>query len=264
MIPYIQHFIPRSYNYDFNTYYKKGGRIQKCQDGSKNNFEGGNQIQFIPKLNTLLDLVDYFSSKNAISKIADKQLEGNRRSTELSKQAMPTEIYSKRSEGPIRQSAQFRKNQIGISKPMTSDANQHTLNQLLRDQYRDQINSETQTQLSNKRLQDDQQIIAEKQRYANIRDQIAQNNRKIDALGEKTRYNIEANKLKQLKDNESLLLGQEKSMYNKDLLARQKVENSLRSANAQQQYLNDLAKLFQNKGGFNGMSEEDREHYQNN
>lgn len=106
-------------------------------------------------------------------------------------------------------------------------------------------------------------LLAQKQQYANIRNQISNENRNRWYQGLAQLDMADANKIGQQTQNVKNLIYQFRQDYAKDLQNRTAIEDKLDSINAETKYQNDLKQLFESFGGFNSMSASEKEQWGN-
>ena len=102
-------------------------------------------------------------------------------------------------------------------------------------------------------------LLAQKQQYANIRNQISNENRNRWYQGLAQLDMADANKIGQQTQNVKNLIYQFRQDYAKDLQNRTDIEDKLNSINAETKYQNDLKQLFESFGGFNSMTAGEKE-----
>lgn len=172
----------------------------------------------------IMGVFDFLTSKSAINRTADKQKDAVKKGMIGSQQEMPTEFYSKYSDNGIHRMYRSHINNMRQYKSATSDANRSMAEKLMRDAVVSQMENERDTKLSQSIDQDNDEVLAQKQQYANMRTQITNENKNRGAQGLAQSDMIEANRIGQQAQNTKNLIYQFRQNYAKDLEARKNAE----------------------------------------
>jgi hypothetical protein len=207
----------------------------------------------------LLGIGDFIASTRGINRTTQKMKDAIRNGMIGSQQQMPTEFYSRFSDNGLHRMYDDRVKEMRKYKTVTSDPNQVMAERLMRDAGVDQIKGERDTKFSQMIDQYNDKLLAQKQQYANIRNQISNENRNRWYQGLAQLDMADANKIGQQTQNVKNLIYQFRQDYAKDLQNRTDIEDKLNSINAETKYQNDLKQLFESFGGFNSMTAGEKE-----
>lgn len=125
----------------------------------------------------LLGIGDFLASKIGIDRTAQKMKDAVRKGMIGSQQQMPPEFYSRFSDNGLHKMYDDRIKAMRQYKTVTNDPNQATAERLIRDANIDQMENERDTKFSQMIDQYNDKSLAQKQQYANLRTQIANENR---------------------------------------------------------------------------------------
>ena len=211
----------------------------------------------------LLGIGDFIASTRGINRTTQKMKDAIRKGMIGSQQQMPTEFYSRFSDNGLHRMYDDRVKEMRKYKTVTSDPNQVMAERLMRDAGVDQIKGERDTKFSQMIDQYNDKLLAQKQQYANIRNQISNENRNRWYQGLAQLDMADANKIGQQTQNVKNLIYQFRQDYAKDLQNRTDIEDKLNSINTETKYQNDLKQLFESFGGFNSMTAGEKEQWGN-
>lgn len=144
-----------------------------------------------------------------------------------SQQQMPTEFYSRFSDNGLHRMYNDRIKSMRQYKTSTSDPNKVLAERLMRDMNVDQLEGERDAKFSQMIDQYNDKLLAQKQQYANIRTQIANENRNRWAQGLAQLDMADANKITQQTQNIKNLIYQLRGDYAKDLNEKQALQAQL-------------------------------------
>jgi hypothetical protein len=125
----------------------------------------------------LLGVGDYIASTVGINRTSRKMKEAIRKGMIGSQQQMPSEFYSRFSDNGLYRMYDNRIQNMRQYKTVTSDPNQVMAERLMRDMNVDQMENERDTKFSQMIDQYNDKLLAQKQQYANIRNQIVNENK---------------------------------------------------------------------------------------
>lgn len=125
----------------------------------------------------VMGIGDFITSTIGINRTTQKMKDAIRKGMIGSQQQMPTEFYSSFNDNGLHRMYDQRIKNMRQYKTITSDPNQVMAERLMRDMQVDQLEGERNTQFSQLIGQYNDKLLAQKQQYANIRNQIANENR---------------------------------------------------------------------------------------
>ena len=125
----------------------------------------------------LLGVGDYIASTVGINRTSRKMKEAIRKGMIGSQQQIPSEFYSRFSDNGLYRMYDNRIQNMRQYKTVTSDPNQVMAERLMRDMNVDQMKNERDTKFSQMIDQYNDKLLAQKQQYANIRNQIINENK---------------------------------------------------------------------------------------
>ena len=238
--------------------------VSSSENGLKGS-SGSGFRSFLKNINPdmIMGLTDFLISRGTINRIADKQKDAIRKGMLGSQQQMPTEFYSKFSDNGLHRMYDNRIRNIRQYKTSNSDPRLVMAERLVRDMNVDQLEGERDTKFSQMIDQYNDKLLTQKQQYANLRTQIANENRNRWSQGLANLDMVEANRIGQQTQNSKNLIYQFRQNYAKDLQDRLSQEEVLNRMNADTKYQNQLKELFESYGGFDAMSKEDSERWGN-
>lgn len=222
-----------------------------------------NKNKFFINPDMILGIADFITSARAINKTADIEKDAIRKATQLSQQQKPTEFYSRFSDNGLLRSYDDRLKTIRQYKTVNSDPNQVMAERLMRDQQADELINDRNTKFSQLIGEYNDKLLGQKQTYANIRNQIVNENRTRLGQGLMQEAMVDSRKVTQNAQNLKNLIYQFRDSYARDLNERRATEEFINQTNSQTEFTNNLKQLFMNRGGWNAMSEEEKERYGN-
>lgn len=190
----------------------------------------------------IMGISDFITSSLAINRSSNKMKDAIRKGMIGSQQQMPTEFYSRFSDNGLHRVYNDRIKNMRQYKTVTSDPNQVMAERLMRDMNIDQIENERDAKFSQMIDQYNDKLLAQKQQYANMRTQIANENRNRWAQGLAQLDMVDANKVTQKAQNVKNLIYQLRQDYAKDLNEKQALQGQL----AQQKASGDFSNWYTN------------------
>ena len=190
----------------------------------------------------LLGAADFFASARAINKTANIEKDAIRKATQLSQQQKPTEFYSTFNDNGLFRSYDDRIKNIRQYKTVTNDPNQVMAERLMRDQQADQLIGERDTKFSQLIGEYNDKLLGQKQTYANIRNQIENENRIRLAEGLRQESMVDARKTMQNAQNLKSLIYQLRTDLGKDQSAKAAAESQLKQMRANAEFQAALEK----------------------
>ena len=190
----------------------------------------------------LLGAADFFASARAINKTANIEKDAIRKATQLSQQQKPTEFYSTFNDNGLFRSYDDRIKNIRQYKTVTNDPNKVMAERLMRDQQADQLIGERDTKFSQLIGEYNDKLLGQKQTYANIRNQIENENRIRLAEGLRQESMVDARKTMQNAQNLKSLIYQLRTDLGKDQSAKAAAEGQLRQMRANAEFQTALEK----------------------
>lgn len=178
---------------------------------------------------------DFITSSTGINRTTQRMKDAIRKGMIGSQQQMPTEFYSRFSDNGLYRMYDDRIKNMRQYKTMTNDPNRVMAEQLTRDMYIDQIESERNTKLSQMINQYNDKLLAQKQQYANIRNQITNENKNRWYQGLAQLDMADANKIGQQTQNVKNLIYQFRQNNARDLQEKaqaQVISQRLKADNA--------------------------------
>lgn len=195
----------------------------------------------------IMGLSDFIASSSGINRSTEKMKDAIRKGMIGSQQQMPTEFYSKFNDNGLHRMYDQRIKNIRQYKTATSDPNQVMAERLMRDMQVDQLEGERDTQFSQLIGQHNDKVLAQKQQYANIRNQIVNENRNRWAQGLAQLDMADANKINQQTQNVKNLIYQLRQDYAKDLNEKQALQGQLAQQKASGDFNNWLTNFSNSK-----------------
>jgi hypothetical protein len=125
----------------------------------------------------VMGIGDFITSTIGINRTTQKMKDAIRKGMIGSQQQMPTEFYSRFSDNGLHRMYNDRIKSMRQYKTSTSDPNKVLAERLMRDMNVDQLEGERDAKFSQMIDQYNDKLLAQKQQYANIRTQIANENR---------------------------------------------------------------------------------------
>lgn len=186
----------------------------------------------------LMGLGDFILSTRGINRSTEKMKDAIRKGMIGSQQQLPTEFYSSFNDNGLHRMYDDRIKNMRQYKTVTSDPNQVMAERLMRDMQVDQLEGERNTQFSQLIGQYNDKLLAQKQQYANIRNQITNENRNRWAQGLAQLDMADANKINQQTQNAKNLIYQLRQDYAKDLNEKQALQGQLAQQKASGDYSN--------------------------
>lgn len=190
----------------------------------------------------VMGIGDFITSTIGINRTTQKMKDAIRKGMIGSQQQMPTEFYSRFSDNGLHRMYNDRIKSTRQYKTSTSDPNKVLAERLMRDMNVDQLEGERDAKFSQMIDQYNDKLLAQKQQYANIRTQIANENRNRWAQGLAQLDMADANKITQQTQNIKNLIYQLRGDYAKDLNEKQALQAQL----AQQKAAGDFSNWFTN------------------
>lgn len=212
----------------------------------------------------LYGFADFVISQNAINKGNRKMKDAILNGMIGSQVSMPTELYSKFSDYGLRRMYNDNIRESRIFKRTTSDPIQALAENTMKSASIAKIKNERDTKYAQLLSQHTDKVLAQKQQYAAQRDQIAATNRNNWYKGLAQLDMQDANKAAQDAQNIKSLLYQFRQDNAKDLQERLAIKDKLLEINANTDYTNKLKQLFESKGGFDALTDEEKEQFDNN
>jgi hypothetical protein len=126
---------------------------------------------------SLLGLGDFIASTRGINRTSDKMKEAIRKGMRGSQQDFPAEYYSRFSDNGLHKMYDDRIKAMSQYKTTSNDPNQIIAEHLMRDLNIDRMKNERDTKFSQMIDQYNDKLLSQKQQYANIRSQIANENK---------------------------------------------------------------------------------------
>lgn len=247
---------------DRPIFYKEGGKILKAKEGSQfGHIESDKEFFINPDM--ILGIGDFITSVRGINRSNQKMKDAIYKGMIGSQQQMPTEFYSRFSDNGLHRMYADRINNMRQYKTVTSDPNQVMTEGLMRDMNVDQMENERDTKFSQIIDQYNDKLLAQKQQYSNMRTQIVNDNKNRWYQGLAQLDMADANKISQQTQNVKNLIYQLRGNYAKDLERRNQIEEKLNQINANIDAQNELKKLFNEIGGFDGMTPEEKTRWGN-
>lgn len=194
----------------------------------------------------LLGIGDFLASKMGINRTAQKMKDAVRKGMIGSQQQMLPEFYSRFSDNGLHKMYDDRIKTMRQYKTVTNDPNQATAERLIRDANIDQMENERDTKFSQMIDQYNDKLLAQKQQYANLRTQIANENRNRWNQGLAQLDMIDANKVGQQTQNIKNLIYQFRQDNARDLLEKQQAEMMSKRLKAQNDFESELRSRFGN------------------
>lgn len=160
---------------------------------------------------------------------------------------MPSEFYSRFSDNGLYRMYDNRIQNMRQYKTVTSDPNQVMAERLMRDMNVDQMENERDTKFSQMIDQYNDKLLAQKQQYANIRNQIVNENKNKWYQGLAQIDMTEANRIGQQTQNVKNLLYQFRQNYARDMQEKQQAQLASRQLQADNAYKTDLMSRYGNE-----------------
>lgn len=195
----------------------------------------------------LLGVGDYIASTVGINRTSRKMKEAIRKGMIGSQQQMPSEFYSRFSDNGLYRMYDNRIQNMRQYKTVTSDPNQVMAERLMRDMNVDQMENERDTKFSQMIDQYNDKLLAQKQQYANIRNQIVNENKNKWYQGLAQIDMTEANRIGQQTQNVKNLLYQFRQNYARDMQEKQQAQLASRQLQADNAYKADLMSRYGNE-----------------
>lgn len=221
-----------------NTYNTGLNGLNKTNNSNKQSFYGGSGSGFLDRLENinpdmLLGIGDFITSARGINRTTQKMKDAIRKGMIGSQQQMPTEFYSQFSDNGLHRMYDDRVKNMRQYKTVTSDPNQVMTERLMRDMNVDQMIAERDTKFSQMIDQHRDKTLAQKQQYANIRNQIVNENKNRWYQGLAQLDMADANKVGQQTQNVKNLIYQFRQDNARDMQARQQAELASNQLQAQ-------------------------------
>lgn len=210
-----------------------------------------------------LGLADFIVSAMNIDKVNKKTKEAISKGIIGSQQQKSLEFYPRFSDYGINRMFNSRKNDIRTNQTVTSDPNQVSMDRLTRDMYIDKLQDEQDTKQTQIIDSYDNDMLARKQQYSNLRTQIDNENRSRLYQGLAQQDMADANKLIQHAQNVKNYIYQHRVNLGKDIEMRNRLNAQYQASKVNADYLKDLKALFDGKGGFNSVPDNIKDIYGN-
>lgn len=233
-------------------------------EGTLSGGEGKSFLDFIKRINPDMigGLSDFLVSSRAINKSSDQMKSAIRQGMIGSQKQMPTEFYPIFSDNGLQRLYNNRINDMRLYKSTYSDPKVAIAERYMRDANADQLKNERDTKFSEAYSQYRNNILAQKQNYANMRTQIADENKKNWYTGLAQMDMQDANKTNQQAQNVKNLIYQLRTDFATDEAERASALSSKRAIEAQNNMEAELLNTF--KPQFDALPKEVRDKYNDN
>lgn len=207
---------------------------------------GTGSLEYRPydTMNTLFGVADFITSTAGINKTSQKMKDAIRKGMIGSQQQKPTEFYSRFSDNGLYKMYDDRIKNMRQYKTVTSDPNQVMAERLMRDMNVDQMENERDTKMSQLIDQYNNNLLAQKQQYSNMRTQITNENKNRWYQGLSQLDMTEANRIGQQAQNVKNLIYQFRTDHAKDLQERLQAQESSKQLQAQNNFEADLHQKY--------------------
>lgn len=193
---------------------------------------------------SLLGLGDFIASTRGINRTSDKMKEAIRKGMRGSQQDFPAEYYSRFSDNGLHKMYDDRIKAMSQYKTTSNDPNQIIAERLMRDLNIDRMKNERDTKFSQMIDQYNDKLLSQKQQYANIRSQIANENKNRWQQGLAQLDMTEANRIGQQTQNIKNLLYQFRQDNARDIQERQQAELVSKQLHSQNAFEAELSSKF--------------------
>ena len=209
--------------------------------GNGNDNDDGGQFNF----NKLADIASYINSMVTINKNAKLEKDAIRIGMEGSQKSMPTEYYSRFSDNGLHRAYDDRIKSMQNFQSVSADPNTTMSERLMRDMKVDEMKNERDTKFGQMIDQYNNTILAQKQKYAEQRREIADANRQSWAAGMAALKKVDINTALQKAHNNDMMLNQIRGDYNRDIAEKQQAETRKNYALANDAMMKEFANLYE-------------------
>lgn len=247
-----------------NDKFKSGGKIKKCQKGDKlNNPDYGTKpskfAEYLKSLNwedMLLGTADFVATSTGINKNKNLEKEGIAASMLGAQKATPTELYPIYTDKLINYQYDQEIDKLRNSPLLVSDAKLNYIYQLEKEKAITNLEKEKHVQKSKDVNEYNQQLLATKQKYNIIRNDVANENKKNWATGLTALKAADQKAVLQNTQSIKNLIYQMRHNIAQDKQERAAIEEKINQTNADINFKNHLAKKFNELGGYNIIEDE--------
>lgn len=190
--------------------------------------------------NMLLGVGDFITSTVGTNKTSQKMKDAIRKGMIGSQQQKPTEFYSRFSDNGLYRTYGDRIKNMRQYKTVTSDPNQVMAERLMRDMNVDQMENERDTKMSQLIDQYNNNLLAQKQQYSNMRTQITNENKNRWYQGLSQLDMAEASRIGQQAQNVKNLIYQFRTDHAKDTQERLQAQEASKRLQAQRNFEKEL------------------------
>lgn len=242
----VSDYIEKKYNRKPTEVSLQKTELSKSDPTETNSQYGAGSQEHRPydTMNTLFGVADFITSTAGINKTSQKMKDAIRKGMIGSQQQKPTEFYSRFSDNGLYRTYDDRIKNMRQYKTVTSDPNQVMAERLMRDMNVDQMENERDTKMSQLIDQYNNNLLAQKQQYSNMRTQITNENKNRWYQGLSQLDMTEANRIGQQAQNVKNLIYQFRTDHAKDLQERLQAQKASKQLQTQNNFEAELAQKY--------------------